>query len=297
MKAALCFIISYNHILNKEKLWIDWINTNKDIINVYFHYKNINKIKSNWIKKHAIPEKLIQQTSYYHVVPAYMSILSYAYNHDKENMWFCMLTESCVPIISPDKFRMLFYNYAEKSVIKCYPSYWNVDLHRRANLKYLTKEYHLANEPWFTLTRSHVKKMMLYAIVNQNTYNKINEGGLSNESIFAIILKSYNELTNNYTHINESSTIADWFRMSSPTSPYLFEELNDENYDVICKLLKENKYAMFLRKVNVEFPDDTIKQIMYEDFGHVYVKKRVYWVEYILIAFIAFILAKFMMNS
>ena len=39
MKVALCFIISYQHILNKEQLWIDWIKPNKDIINIYFHYK------------------------------------------------------------------------------------------------------------------------------------------------------------------------------------------------------------------------------------------------------------------
>ena len=63
MKVALCFIISYEHILNKEQLWIDWIKPNQDIINVYFHYKhkvlflitNLNlKLKSSinlWICK------------------------------------------------------------------------------------------------------------------------------------------------------------------------------------------------------------------------------------------------------
>ena len=35
MKIALCFIISYEHILQKEQLWIDWIQPNKDIINGY----------------------------------------------------------------------------------------------------------------------------------------------------------------------------------------------------------------------------------------------------------------------
>ena len=44
MKIALCFIISYEHVLNKEQLWIDWIKPNQDIINIYFHYKDINKI-------------------------------------------------------------------------------------------------------------------------------------------------------------------------------------------------------------------------------------------------------------
>jgi hypothetical protein len=63
MKIALCFIISYDHILNKEHVWRDWIEPNKDIINVYFYYKDITKIKSQWILEHAVPEKEIKQTS------------------------------------------------------------------------------------------------------------------------------------------------------------------------------------------------------------------------------------------
>ena len=82
MKAALCFIISYEHILHKEQLWIDWIKPNQDIINVYFHYKDINKIKSPWIKMYTIPPRITQKTSYYDVVPEYISILSYAYEYD-----------------------------------------------------------------------------------------------------------------------------------------------------------------------------------------------------------------------
>ena len=46
MKIALCFIINYDHILNKEDIWREWIEPNKDIINVYFYYKDFNKIKS-----------------------------------------------------------------------------------------------------------------------------------------------------------------------------------------------------------------------------------------------------------
>jgi len=129
MKVALCFIISYEHILNKEQLWIDWIKPNKDIINIYFHYKDINKIKSSWIKLYTIPPQLTQTTSYYNVVPAYMSILSYAYEHDKENVWFCLLTDSCIPVISQEKFRNMFLNHYQASIIKCKPAYclrWRV---------------------------------------------------------------------------------------------------------------------------------------------------------------------------
>ena len=72
MKACLCFLISYDHILTKEQLWIDWIEPNKDIINVYFHYTDISKIKSEWIKKHLLPKEYLVNTDYLHVVPAYL---------------------------------------------------------------------------------------------------------------------------------------------------------------------------------------------------------------------------------
>ena len=76
MKIALCFIISYDHILNKEDIWREWIEPNKDIINVYFFYKDIKKIKSPWILQHALPSRCIHETSYYHVISAYLSFMN-----------------------------------------------------------------------------------------------------------------------------------------------------------------------------------------------------------------------------
>ena len=270
MKVALCFIISYEHILNKEQLWIDWIKPNQDIINVYFHYKDIESIRSPWIKLYTIPPNLTQPTSYYNVVPAYMSILSYAYKHDKENVWFCLLTESCVPIIRHQTFRKLFFDHYQASIIKCKPAYWDIRIHRRANLRLLKEEYWLSNDPWFTLCRDHVNKCLLFLAICNDTYQQINSGGLANESLFAVILQTFKELTNSSRLINVSSTLADWSRMSSPTSPYLFKEASEENINIICNLLKENKYAMFLRKVHRDFPDETITAIMNIDFNHKY---------------------------
>jgi len=268
MKVALCFIISYNHILNKEQLWIDWIEPNKDIINVYFHYKDIRLIKSSWIKSHTINPVYIQKTSYYNVVPAYMVLLSQAFNLDNENTWFSMLTESCVPIISPVKFRKMFMEHCNSSIIKCKPAYWNVTMHRRANLRLLKNEYQLANDPWFTLTRKHVRQCFLFLRYNKNLFNQINSGDLANESIFAIILQTFNEIKNNNFLINESSSLADWGRMSSATSPYLFKEASKENINIITNMLKNNKHALFLRKIDTEFPSNVLEKIMHTDFGH-----------------------------
>jgi len=269
MKVALCFIISYEHVLQKEEYWIRWINSNKNLFNIYFHYKEKHKIKSKWILNYCIPEKYIKQTSYYDVVPAYMSLLTYAYETDKNNQWFCMLTDTCVPIISPENFKKLFFNYYNKSIIQCKNSHWNIDLHRRANLRLLNKKYHLVNDPWFTLCRYHIHLCILFMVGQNRIYQTINNGGLANESIFAIILQTFNELNKNKI-LNTSATICDWSRMANPTSPHLFNECTEIDENIIVNLLKINPYALFLRKVNYKFPDEKLNYISKINLGHKY---------------------------
>ena len=275
-KIALCFIISYNHKLNKEKIWKDWIEPNKDIINVYFHYKNIHLIQSQWIKEHSIPEKNIATTTYYHVVPAYISILSYAFSNDIDNKWFCLLTESCVPIISPEHFRRIFFSHYYASLIAWKPAYWNIFIHQRANLRLLHKDYHLANDPWFTLTRDHVHKCILFMVKKNDIYQKVCKGGLANESIFANVLQTFNELSNSFTVINTRSTITDWTRMSNATSPYVFKmnkkEILEQDQQFIYNELKKNKFALFLRKVSSDYPNEILLDFIYNtNFEHKYI--------------------------
>lgn len=188
MKIALCFIINYEHILNKEEIWKEWIEPNKDIINIYFFYKDIKKIQSTWILEHALPLNYIYNTNYYHVIPAYLSLMKFALLHDSFNEWFCMLTESCCPIISPKKFRYLFNNYYHKSIMSWKKSWWNITFHKRANLELFPEELHLANEPWFMLKRENVNDILKFINKHPDIAKTICNGGLANESIFAMIL-------------------------------------------------------------------------------------------------------------
>lgn len=292
MKAALCFLISYDHSLNKEKLWQEWIEPNKDIINIYFHYDHLKKIKSPWIQKHTIPPSSIVKTSYFHIVPAYLAIMSFAQKHSRENVWFIMLTESCVPIISPNRFRRLFFENYYKSIINWRKAWWNIDLHKRANLKCIKEEYHLANDPWFLLKREDVSRCLEYAIYNQKLYNIICQGGIANESIFAIILYSYNQLKAAKKAVTHG---ADWSRMSSPTSPHVFTEGTDKDITFIQDFLRENKYTMFLRKVDKYFPDDILEKftstILFEDANSFknYSNTSYFHLFYYFFLFIAFI--------
>lgn len=270
MKIALCFIINYEHILNKEHIWREWIEPNKDIINVYFYYKDLNKIKSKWILEHTIPNNNIVETSYYHVIPAYLSILNYAFTHDKQNQWFCLLTDSCCPIISPKRFRYLFYNNYKNSIFSWKRAWWNPTFHKRGNLALLPKELWLANDPWFVLTKENVKQVFHFVKIRSFTTKTICNGGLANESLFAVIFKFFKEIDETEKEddlrriLCYSSHLTDWNRRSSTTSPHVFKYADEKDNQFIVKELERNKYAMFIRKIAPEFPDNIIRHYIYD---------------------------------
>ena len=263
MKVALCFIISYEHILNKEAIWREWIEPNKDIINVYFYYKDINKIKSLWIMNHTIPPDYIHETSYFHVIPAYLSIMSFAIKNDINNQWFCLLTDSCCPIVSPRRFRYLFFNYYNKTILSWKRAWWNVSYHKRGNLKHLPTEFHLGNDPWFVMKRENVLQTLQFINTQQTTVKTICDGGLANESLFAIIMYAYKQMDTNGSVISAVTHLTDWSRMSSFTSPHTFKDANSVDIKFIDTELDKNKYAMFIRKMAPEFPDDILRNYIY----------------------------------
>jgi hypothetical protein len=276
MKVALCFLISGEHILNKERIWKDWIKENEDIINVYFHYKDYSKITSEWIKEHVLPISYIVPTSYFHVVPAYMSLLKYALAHDQQNQWTIFLTESCVPIISPQQFKNLFLSYSQYSIINWKRPWWDIKLHKRANLNKLPEHLQLGHDPYFVLKREDsvalIKGLSLSSKMGK-LYNLVCKGGLANESVFVILLHFMGRLTGLKEYVLPGSTHAtDWSRPTSSTSPHVFTDISDKELDskFIQDQLESNKYTMFLRKVAPSFPDQILeKQI----FSKLYLKK------------------------
>jgi hypothetical protein len=95
------------------------------------------------------------------------------------------------------------------------------------------------------------------------------DGGLANESLFAIIFYASNQL--NKTQLISSTTHAtDWSRMTTSTSPHLFKNADKTDIAFIEKFLKENKYTMFIRKISPEFPDTILKKYIYDYSKDVY---------------------------
>ena len=90
------------------------------------------------------------------------------------------------------------------------------------------------------------------------------DGGLANETLFAIIFKMYKEYEKDNSRIlSVSSHIADWNRCSSTTSPHVFKEGNELDLKFIDEELERNFYACFIRKVSTEFPDKILKHYIY----------------------------------
>jgi hypothetical protein len=190
--------------------------------------------------------------------------MSFAIKHDTNNQWFCLLTDSCCPIVSPRRFRYLFFNYYNKTILSWKRAWWNVSYHKRANLRYLPTELHLGNDPWFVMKRENVLQTMKFINDQQTTVKTICDGGLANESLFAIIMAAHKQLDTNGSVISAVTHLTDWNRMSSFTSPHTFKDANSTDIKFIDTELDKNKYAMFIRKMAPEFPDDVLNGYIYK---------------------------------
>jgi hypothetical protein len=190
--------------------------------------------------------------------------MSFAIKHDTNNQWFCLLTDSCCPIVSPRRFRYLFFNYYNKTILSWKRAWWNVSYHKRANLRYLPTELHLGNDPWFVMKRENVLQTMKFINDQQTTVKTICDGGLANESLFSIIMCAYKQLDTNGSVISAVTHLTDWNRMSSFTSPHTFKDANSQDIKFIDTELDKNKYAMFIRKMAPEFPDDVLRNYIYK---------------------------------
>ena len=124
-------------------------------------------------------------------------------------------------------------------------------------------------ETIYNYNKKHINNhnKILYKIKKKNVVNEykmcntVCNGGLANESLFAIILTHYKKLQN---VISKTTHMADWFRMSSSTSPHLFKEGSKQDIKFIEDFLSKNDFAMFIRKIHPEFPDEILRKYIFE---------------------------------
>jgi hypothetical protein len=67
-----------------------------------------------------------------------------------------------------------------------------------------------------------------------------------------------------YSVISGVTHITDWSRMVTATSPHLFKDGNDRDIQFINAELEKNKYAIFIRKMDMAFPNEILKKYIYQ---------------------------------
>jgi hypothetical protein len=108
-------------------------------------------------------------------------------------------------------------------------------------------------------------QILNFVNIKQDLTNVICNGGLANESLFAIILYYYKQFDKlNESVIKSVTHIADWSRMETSTSPHLFKNADEKDLKFIDLSIEQNKYVIFIRKIAPEFPNDILKHYIYE---------------------------------
>jgi hypothetical protein len=113
------------------------------------------------------------------------------------------------------------------------------------------------------MKRENVLQTLHFIKTQQNIVKTVCDGGLANESLFAIIMFAHKQMEANGSVISAVTHLTDWNRMSSFTSPHTFKDANNADIKFIDTELDKNKYAMFIRKMAPEFPDDILKNYIY----------------------------------
>lgn len=167
MKIAFLFLTIDN--LNFENLWKKYFQDNMSMINIYMHPKipnNVSYLKNSIIKN-------LKKTVWGKLVNAEISLLETALLDDKDNYYFILLSESCLPI---KNFKKL-YNFLQQN-----KSYSFINFVK--NNKYIDK-FKYKHSQWFCLNRHHVKKLLSDKKNIQKIYSNLYTG---DEYIFNNIL-------------------------------------------------------------------------------------------------------------
>jgi hypothetical protein len=54
--------------------------------------------------------------------------------------------------------------------------------------------------------------------------------------------------------------------MTSATSPHIFKDANEKDIKFIDTELEKNKYSMFIRKISPEFPNEILREYIYQKY-------------------------------
>jgi hypothetical protein len=266
--ATFCFLVTQD--LTKEHIWREWFAGLERLqfrfaIVVHCSLSNNGNVKSDWLRQRFIPDDSMRPTGWGWVVDAMMSMYDHALQtHPSE--WYTLHSESCVPMVSPERFVEIFNKYKQKSFISYDKIWWDPKIVNRANLHMLPPHMHLAHSQWCIFCHEDLSQMVNLSKTNEkikHMLSTIMRGHAGEESYAAVLLLNINMLKN---VMNKKTTLVDWKRTPNGNNPYKFEAWTFDDAKSVWENRKTNPNEyMFMRKVGPAFPDDVLRKHIFDN--------------------------------
>jgi hypothetical protein len=210
-KIAFCFLI--NDIINHEELWYTFFkNVPNSKYNIYIHYKI--DVPLTYFEKYKIKNCIETKYENYTIPLAYNVLFREAYNQCEENVKFCIVSGSCIPLKSFDYIYKILTKddkgyFNECPSIQCFPNC-------NPLLPFINKENIYKSHNWFILNRKLVENLCIDKDdILINHYKNIYAPAEYFYLTYIKLLKMENEIniTNN---IACASTFTNWEGMNYP---------------------------------------------------------------------------------
>jgi hypothetical protein len=261
-KTTFCFLVTQD--LAKEHIWREWFDglsrlQFKHAVVVHCSLSNMDKVKSDWLRQRFMPDECMRPTVWGWLVGAMMSMYDHAVQtHPAE--WYTLHSESCVPMVSPERFIEIFNKHKQRSFISYDKIWWDPKQVNRANLHMFPPQMHLVHPQWCIFCHEDVSQMVNLSKTNEQIKRALSvlmRGNTADESYAVVLLIMINRLKN---VINKQTTLADWKRTPNGNNPYTFNTwtLHDMESVREIRMTKANEH-MFMRKVGPAFPDDVLR--------------------------------------
>ena len=260
---TFCFLVTRD--LSKEHIWREWFECLARLqfkCAIVVHCSNKDSIHSEWLKQHLIPDERRRKTAWGWVLNAMLSMYAHAI-HACPAAWYTLHSETCVPMVSPEKFMDVFKTYKHNTFVAHCPAWWNPLKVRRANLHLLPPHMHWAHSQWCIFCHEDMHQMIHLPKTDEHlnaVLQTVTQGHASEESYAAIMLLAINNLQN---VINRSTTLVDWKRTPNGNNPHTFVEWTDADASIVRSIRDQSpNEIMFMRKIAPTFPDHVLRSFL-----------------------------------
>jgi hypothetical protein len=206
----------------------------------------------------------MRPTAWGWLVGAMMSMYDYAVQTQSAE-WYTLHSDTCVPMVSPDRFVQIFNKHKQHSFVSYDKIWWKPEIVRRANLRMLPPQMHFVHSQWCIFCHEDLSQMVHLSKTNErikNLLSIVSSGHTADESYAAVLLFNINGLKN---VIKKPTTLVDWKRTPNGNNPYKFETWAFDDAKIVHDIRKTTPNEhMFMRKVGSAFPDDVLRRHMFD---------------------------------